>query len=202
MKRTSFWQLLVACLLLTTNSHAQSLKDLLNKENIEKAVNAISGKTSVDMTGSWSYTGAAIEFKSDNLLQKAGGAVAATAAEKKLDEQLAKVGIKAGQMSFTFAADSTFNVNIGKKNLKGTYSYDSSTQKVNLKFVKLIAMNAKVSTTASNMDLLFDSDKLLQLLTFLSSKSSNATLKGIGSLADKYDGMMTGFSMTRKEGTN
>lgn len=202
MKRTSFWQLLVACLLLTTNSHAQSLKDLLNKENIEKAVNAISGKTSVDMTGSWSYTGAAIEFKSDNLLQKAGGAVAATAAEKKLDEQLAKVGIKAGQMSFTFAADSTFNVNIGKKNLKGTYSYDSSTQKVNLKFVKLIAMNAKVSTTASNMDLLFDSDKLLQLLTFLSSKSSNATLKGIGSLANKYDGMMTGFSMTRKEGTN
>lgn len=202
MKRTSFWQLLVACLLLTTNSHAQSLKDLLNKENIEKAVNAISGKTSVDMTSSWSYTGAAIEFKSDNLLQKAGGAVAATAAEKKLDEQLAKVGIKAGQMSFTFAADSTFNVNIGKKNLKGTYSYDSSTQKVNLKFVKLIAMNAKVSTTASNMDLLFDSDKLLQLLTFLSSKSSNATLKGIGSLANKYDGMMTGFSMTRKEGTN
>lgn len=202
MKRTSFWQLLVACLLLTTNSHAQSLKDLLNKENIEKAVNAISGKTSVDMTGSWSYTGAAIEFKSDNLLQKAGGAVAATAAEKKLDEQLAKVGIKAGQMSFTFAADSTFNVNIGKKNLKGTYSYDSSTQKVNLKFVKLIAMNAKVSTTASNIDLLFDSDKLLQLLTFLSSKSSNATLKGIGSLANKYDGMMTGFSMTRKEGTN
>lgn len=202
MKRTSFWQLLVACLLLTTNSHAQSLKDLLNKENIEKAVNAISGKTSVDMTGSWSYTGAAIEFKSDNLLQKAGGAVAATAAEKKLDEQLAKVGIKAGQMSFTFAADSTFNVNIGKKNLKGTYSYDSSTQKVNLKFVKLIAMNAKVSTTASNMDLLFDSDKLLQLLTFLSSKSSNATLKGIGSLANKYDGMMTGFSMTRKDGTN
>ena len=202
MKRTSFWQLLVACLFLTTNSHAQSLKDLLNKENIEKAVNAISGKTSVDMTGSWSYTGAAIEFKSDNLLQKAGGAVAATAAEKKLDEQLAKAGIKAGQMSFTFAADSTFNVNIGKKNLKGTYSYDSSTQKVNLKFVKLIAMNAKVSTTASNMDLLFDSDKLLQLLTFLSSKSSNATLKGIGSLANKYDGMMTGFSMARKEGTN
>lgn len=202
MKRTSFWQLLVACLLLTTNSHAQSLKDLLNKENIEKAVNAISGKTSVDMTGSWSYTSAAIEFKSDNLLQKAGGAVAATAAEKKLDEQLAKAGIKAGQMSFTFAADSTFNVNIGKKNLKGTYSYDSSTQKVNLKFVKLIAMNAKVSTTSSNMNLLFDSDKLLKLLTFLSSKSSNATLKGIGSLANKYDGMMTGFSMTRKEGTN
>ena len=96
MKRLVFWQLFVAALLLTSNSHAQSIKDLFNKENIEKAVNAVTGKSTADMTGTWSYTGSAIEFESDNLLQKAGGAVAATAAEKKLDEQLAKVGIKAG----------------------------------------------------------------------------------------------------------
>ena len=105
MKRLVFWQLFVAALLLTSNSHAQSIKDLFNKENIEKAVNAVTGKSTADMTGTWSYTGSAIEFESDNLLQKAGGAVAATAAEKKLDEQLAKVGIKAGQMSFTFNAE-------------------------------------------------------------------------------------------------
>ena len=40
MKRLVFWQLFVAALLLTSNSHAQSIKDLFNKENIEKAVNA------------------------------------------------------------------------------------------------------------------------------------------------------------------
>ena len=96
MKRLVFWQLFVAALLLTSNSHAQSIKDLFNKENIEKAVNAVTGKSTADMTGTWSYTGSAIEFESDNLLQKAGGAVA-PAAEKKLDEQLAKVGIKAGK---------------------------------------------------------------------------------------------------------
>ena len=137
MKRLVFWQLFVAALLLTSNSHAQSIKDLFNKENIEKAVNAVTGKSTADMTGTWSYTGSAIEFESDNLLQKAGGAVAATAAEKKLDEQLAKVGIKAGQMSFTFNADSTFSAKVGQKSMKGSYSYDASTQKVNLKFAKL-----------------------------------------------------------------
>lgn len=142
MKRLVFWQLFVAALLLTGNSHAQSIKDLFNKENIEKAVNAVTGKSTADMTGTWSYTGSAIEFESDNLLQKAGGAVAATAAEKKLDEQLAKVGIKAGQMSFTFNADSTFSAKVGQKSMKGSYSYDASTQKVNLKFAKLIGMNA------------------------------------------------------------
>lgn len=150
MKRLVFWQLFVAALLLTSNSHAQSIKDLFNKENIEKAVNAVTGKSTADMTGTWSYTGSAIEFESDNLLQKAGGAVAATAAEKKLDEQLAKVGIKAGQMSFTFNADSTFSAKVGQKSMKGSYSYDASTQKVNLKFAKLIGMNAKVKRYLHN----------------------------------------------------
>ena len=193
MKRLVFWQLFVAALLLTSNSHAQSIKDLFNKENIEKAVNAVTGKSTADMTGTWSYTGSAIEFESDNLLQKAGGAVA----EKKLDEQLAKVGIKAGQMSFTFNADSTFSAKVGQKSMKGSYSYDASTQKVNLKFAKLIGMNAKVNATSTTMDLLFESDKLLKLITFLSSKSSNSTLKSIGSLANSYDGMMLGFSLQK-----
>lgn len=190
MKRFIFWQLFVAAVFMTTNSQAQSLKDLFNKGNIEKAVNAVTGKNTADMTGTWSFTGSAIEFESDNLLQKAGGAVAATAAEKKLDEQLAKVGIRAGQMTFTFNADSTFCAKLGQKNMKGSYSYNASTHKVNLKFAKLIGMNAKMNCTSDNMDLLFESDKLLKLITFLSSKSSNATLKSIGSLADSYDGMM------------
>ena len=59
MKRLVFWQLFVAALLLTSNSHAQSIKDLFNKENIEKAVNAVTGKSTADMTGTWSYTGSA-----------------------------------------------------------------------------------------------------------------------------------------------
>lgn len=198
MKKIIFWQLFIAVSFLATNSQAQSLKDLFNKENIEKAVNAVTGKNTADMTGTWSFTGSAIEFESDNLLQKAGGAVAATAAEKKLDEQLAKVGIKAGQMTFTFNADSTFSAKLGQKNMKGSYSYNTSTHKVNLKFAKLIGMNAKMNCTSGNMDLLFESDKLLKLITFLSSKSSNATLKSIGSLANSYDGMMLGFSLQKQ----
>ena len=198
MKRLVFWQLFVAALLLTGNSHAQSIKDLFNKENIEKAVNAVTGKSTADMTGTWSYTGSAIEFESDNLLQKAGGAVAANAAENKLNEQLARVGIKEGQMSFTFNADSTFTAKVGAKSIKGTYSYDASTQNASLKFMKLIPLNAKINCTSANMDLLFNSDKLLKLITLISSKSNNNTLKTIGSLANSYDGMMLGFALKKE----
>lgn len=102
--------------LFASNSQAQSLKDLLNKDNISKVVNAITGTPeTIDMTGTWTYSGSAVEFESDNLLMKAGGAAAATMAENKLNEQLSKVGIKEGQMSFTFNADSTFTSTVGKK---------------------------------------------------------------------------------------
>lgn len=198
MKRIIFWPLFAFALLWSAPGNAQSWKDLLKKENIEKAVNAVTGKTSVDMTGTWSYSGSAIEFESDNLLNKAGGTVAATAAEKKLDEQLAKVGIKSGKMTYTFNADSTFSTKLGARTLKGTYSYDAADHQVSLKFVKLINLRAKVNCTSSSMDLLFDSDKLLKLITLLSSKSNNSTLKTIGSLAGSYNGMMMGFSLQKE----
>lgn len=200
MKKSVFSLAFTAALLLaSTDGHAQSLKDLFNKENVEKVVSTVTGKNTVDMTGTWSYTGSAIEFESDNLLMKAGGAVAATTAEAKLNESLSKAGIKPGQMTFTFEADSTFNVNLGKRSLKGTYLYDATQKRVAMKFVKLINMNAQVNCTSANMDLLFESDKLLQLITFLSSKSSNSTLKSISSLAGSYDGMMLGFSLEKQE---
>ena len=150
--------------LFASNSQAQSLKDLLNKDNISKVVNAITGTPeTIDMTGTWTYSGSAVEFESDNLLMKAGGAAAATMAENKLNEQLSKVGIKEGQMSFTFNDESTFTSTVGKKKL----------------------------------DLLFNSDKLLKLMTFLGSKTNSTALKTVSSLAENYDGMMLGFGLKK-----
>ena len=76
--------------LLSANCHAQSWKDLLGKDNISTFVDAVTGQTStkVDLTGTWSYNSSAVEFKSENLLMKAGGMAAATMAESKLNEQL------------------------------------------------------------------------------------------------------------------
>lgn len=186
-----------ALLLVTTNTQAQSWGDLFKKENIEKVVNAVTGNTAIDMTGTWNYAGSAIEFESDNLLQKAGGAAAASLAEDKLNEQLAKLGIKDGQLSFTFNADSTFTSTVGKRTMSGTYSYNTTDKTVQLKYFKLLNLNTKVNCTSSSMELLFNSDKLLKLITFISGKSNNTTLKAISSLADSYDGMMLGFELKK-----
>ena len=200
MKKSVFGQMLVATLLLATsaNLQAQSLKDLLNKGNIEKAVNAVTGKNTASMTGTWTFTGSALTFESDNLLQKAGCSLAATGVEKKLDCFLGKVGIEPGEMSFTFNTDSTFQTQIKGKTLKGTYRYDADTKKVNLQFSKLLRLNTTVNCTSEQMELLFPSDRLLDLITFLTSKSNNATLQSINSLAESYDGMMLGFTLQKQ----
>ena len=54
-----------------------------------------------------------------------------------------------------------------------------------------------MNCTSGNMDLLFDADKLLQLLTYLSSKSSNSTLQTLGNLAGTYDGMLLGLGLKK-----
>ena len=199
MKRKFFFAtFVVAFSMVASNSQAQSLKDLFNKDNISKVVNAVTGQTqAIDMTGTWSYEGSAVEFESENLLMQAGGVAAASVAENKLNEQLTKVGIKAGQMCFTFNADSTFTSKVGKRTMNGTYSYNAATKQVSLKYLKLINLNAKVNCTTESMELLFNSDKLLKLLAFIGSKSNSTALKTVSSLADSYDGMMVGFELKK-----
>lgn len=184
--------------LVTSNIQAQSLKDLFSKDNLSKVVNAVTGRTeAIDITGTWNYKSSAIEFESENLLMKAGGAAAASVAEGKMDEQLSKIGIKEGQMSFTFNTDSTFTNTVGKRTMKGTYSYNASTKQVSLKYLRLLNLQAKVNCTSNSMELLFNSDKLLKILAFIGSKSSSTTLKTVSSLADSYDGMMLGFQLNK-----
>lgn len=190
----------VAGLLLTTASvQAQSLSDIFSKENLNKVVNAVTGKTDkVEMCGTWDYSGMACEFESENLLKKAGGAVAASAVEKELNEQCAKIGIVPGKFSFTFNADSTFVNTYGKKQYKGTYSYNAATQSVNLKYARIIGFNAKTEVSVKDMALLFNADKLLTLLTFFGSKSNSTLIKTASNLAKEYDGMLLGFELKKK----
>ncbi len=195
MKRTLFFSLFfVTYLLIPAHSRAQSLKDI-----VSKVVSGVTGKSSeIDLEGTWNYTGSAIEFESDDLLKKAGGSVAASLAEGKLNEQLEKVGITADDMSFTFNADSTFTIKLKSKNVSGSYSYDSSTKTLDMKLIKILNLSAKVNYSSSKMDLLFDTDKLLSLVSTLGNISGSTILDAIGSLASSYEGMMMGLSLKKE----
>ena len=178
---------------------AQSLKDLFSKEAVSGVVDDLLGKKKeMDLNGTWDFESSACEFKTENLLKKAGGAVAALAVEGKLDEYYAKIGIVPGKFSYTFKADSTFVNSYGGRNFTGTYSVDKANGRIKFTYLKIFRFTAKLEQSGQKVSLLFDADMLLKLFSAISSKSSSAGLKMIGNLADEYDGMMLGFKLKKK----
>lgn len=167
-------------------------------------INSVTGTkiTAANLQGTWGYTAPAVAFESENLLSKAGGAVAATTVENKLATYYQKVGIKAGSFSFTFNSDGTFTNTIGSRTLNGTYTFSSDTQQVLLSYellsgVKYASFTSTLAGNSSSLSLLFSADKLLSVIKTLGSATSNSTLQTIGSLASSYDGMKLGFKLAK-----
>lgn len=184
---------------------AQTLKDLLKKatsnETVKNVVESVTGTTlPVDVKGTWTYSGTAVKFESDDLLKSTAATLAASQVEEKLDEYVQKVGIKAGTFSFTFNEDKTFTATVKGKSFGGTYSLSEDYKTLSLQFGKNFAMKpfrAAVSVTSSQLDLLFQADKLLDLLEKLTSGSKNSTLKTVGTIASQYDGMQLGLELKK-----
>ena len=184
---------------------AQSLKDLLKKatdnEAVKNVVESVTGKTlPVDVKGTWTYSGTAVKLESDDLLKSTAATLAASQVEDKLDEYVSKIGIKAGTFSFTFNEDNTFAATVLGKSFNGTYTLSEDYKTMSLQFGKTIGLKpftASVSATSTQLNLLFQADKLLELLGKLTSTSSNATLKTIGTLVNQYDGMQLGLELQK-----
>lgn len=192
--------LILTVILTIQQGNAQSLKDLLNSKKAQEVINAVQQLSALkfdDLQGTWQYKSAACQFKSDDLLQKVGGVALAESLKKKLDNAYAKAGIVPGKFSYTFCDDSTFTSQLGKKTLKGTYSYEAATGQMTLKYYSLITSEAQVVRAEEGITLLFDAECLLKLVSLISNFSKNATLSSIGKLAEQYDGLLLGFELKK-----
>ena len=194
----------VFCLAGQTAS-AQSLGDLLKKvtgnETVKNVVESVTGTTiPVDIKGTWTYSGTAVKLESDDILKSTAASLAASQIEDKLDQYVETVGIKAGTFSFTFKEDKTFTATVKGKSFNGTYSISEDYKTMSLKFGKTIGLKpftAAISATSTQLDLLFQADKLLELLGKLTASSSNSTLKTVGTLVNQYDGMKLGLELKK-----
>ena len=206
MKRTISIILMAGALCLAgQTASAQSLGDILKKvtgnETVKNVVETVTGTTlPVDVKGTWTYSGTAVKFESDDLLKSTAASLAASQVEDKLDSYAANIGIKAGTFSFTFNEDKTFSATVKGKSFNGTYTVSEDYKTMSLQFGKAIGLKpftATISATSGQLDLLFQADKLLELLGKLTSTSGNSTLKTIGSLVNQYDGMMLGLELKK-----
>ena len=201
MKRIIISIMAVAVCLAGQTASAQTLKDLLkkatNNETVKNVVESVTGTTlPVDVKGTWTYSGTAVKFESEDLLKSTAASLAAGQVEDKLDEYVQMVGIKAGTFSFTFNEDKTFSANVKGKSFNGTYSVSEDYKTMSLQFGKTFAtkpFTAAISATSSQLDLLFQADKLLELLEKHTASSNNATLKTVSTIAGQYNGMQRGL---------
>lgn len=149
-----------------------------------------------DLCHTWKYSKPGCAFTSENLLAKAGGEIAASKVENKLEGYYKKFGFSSSNTYFTFNTDGTFSAKIGGKAWNGTYTFDEKTHAIQLKGLLLSASGYATKTT-NGISLLFDQKKLLNLIKALSAFKGSSTLSAVGSIANNYDGMQVGFEMTK-----
>ncbi len=188
------------------NASAQSLKDLLGKVTENSAVtDIVEQATGIklskgDIKGTWKYTGSAVKFESEDIMKSAAAGLAATKVEDKFNEYLGKIGLKEGAFSFTFNEDNTFTTKVKGKAFNGTYILAEDGKTLTLKYGKNIStkgFTTAVSIRSTTFEILFEADRLLELIGKLTASASNSTLKTIGSLANQYDGMQIGLELQK-----
>lgn len=188
------------------------LKDLLksatsgNSDGIGGAIgSAISNLTASsnfeveDLRGTWSYESPAVTFKSDNALQKLGGAAASKTIEDKLAPYYKQAGVT--ELKLTVDDQNNFTMQLKRGSLKGTVSKDADG---NLEFnfkalgkVKLGKVSAFATKSGSTLNLTFDVSKLISLVKAISSVSGISSLKAASSVLSSYDGIYAGFKLTK-----
>ncbi len=204
MKKTKLIALGVALAGLASTAYAIDIKGLLGGNAGETIGNIIEGvftKSNLevkDLAGTWQSTGAAVTFKSDNFLQKAGGIAGAAAIESKLNPYFERYGLVGAELAI--AEDGSMTMKIKKMTLKGTVSKgeEEGTFKFDFKAfgaVKITSLTAYVEKSPTSLNVMFDANKLKSFISVVANISGMQLAKTAASILDSYDGACIGFKM-------
>lgn len=210
MKKTL--SIVCSLLLIATAANAQNLLNALqkaaNSSSVSDAVSSVvsditSASSSVDLTGTWTYSGVAASVKSDNILTTVAGNAAVSTVEKKVDNILAKAGIQSGSASFTFSIDGSF-VMTTANSLKFSGTWTQTDAAVTLKFGKALTylqLDGTVSGTSNSCEVLFDGQKFLAFAQKVVSAANKITtssgIAGISSVLSTAKNVDAGFSLKK-----
>lgn len=155
------------------------------------------------MAGTWTATGSAVCFQSENFLQKAGGSAVAGTIESKLDPYYKQYGLTGSVL--TVDTDGSFSLKVKSISLKGKIT---KTDDGNFEFAftpfgsfKIGSIKAYVEKPVGGLDVMFDANKLKSLISAVASFTGNSLAKTAGSLLDSYEGLCVGFAF-KGEGTS
>ena len=205
MKKTI--AIIASLMLIATAANAQSkLFDLLKgsaTQNVAEALlGAVAGQQNVDITGTWIYQGVAVDLVSENLFGTVASKAAMGTVETKLDESLAKVGIKPGVATLTFDKDYKFYFKVGKVSVPGTWTQEDD--KITIKFGKALTflqLDGIIKGSMTGCDVLFEADKFLsfaeKVISIYGNVSGNSLVGNLGTVIGNAKGLDAGFKLSK-----
>ena len=165
--------------------------------NIIEGVFTKSDLTLADLVGEYQAQGPAVTFKSENLLQKAGGLAGAAAIESKLNPYYDQYGLN--NMTLTVDSAANFTMKIKSLSLKGTVSKNDSEGTFDFNFtvmgIKLGKFTAYIEKSGNNLNLMFDASKLKDIISAVAKFTGNSMASALATILDSYDGACVGWKM-------
>ena len=200
----------------TISVQAQSIGDLLNGlgknssgsgnvlTNIIEGVFTKSDLSLADLVGEYKAQGPAVTFKSDNLLQKAGGIAGAATIVSKLNPYYEQYGLN--NMTLSVDEDANFTMKVKALSLKGTVTKNDSEGTFDFNFqvagIKLGKFTAYIEKSGNNLNLMFDASKLKDIISAIAKFTGNSMASAMATILDSYDGACIGWKMVGTSSSN
>lgn len=210
MKKITFAALLCAIMLaMPASMSAFDIKDIFGSGSVVgNIIEGVFTKTNLklaDLQGNWTVNGSAVTFKSDNLLQKAGGLAAAATVENKIDPYFKQYGLTGAVMTIDSVGNATLQLKKGV--LKGTFvpvtNKDYNFEfKVKVAGISLGTLPTYVEKSYANLNIMFDATKLKNLISVVASVSGNKLAGAAGEILNQYEGLCVGFKMSGTSGSS
>lgn len=201
--------LIVAFMVQTVSiSNAQSVGDILSGIGGKSSAGDILGSviegvftksdlSLSDLVGEYTSEGPAVTFKSENLLQKAGGLAGAAKLESELKPYYEKYGLTG--MALTVDESANFKMKVKLVNLNGTITKNDSEGTFDFNFkvagINIGKFTAYIQKSGSTLKVMFDATKLKDFISTIAKFTGNSMAKALGTILDSYEGACVGFRM-------
>lgn len=194
MKTRNILWLVFWVVLGSTGASAQDWKSILG----DVLQQTVGGQTLSEQAviGQWQYASPYCRLESDDLLAKAGGQVAASQVESRLESVYRALGME--QFSCSFAAEGKCSFGYKGKEVAGTYTLDTDSGMMTITLSKTPAtIRAQVSVSGNTLSMAFEADRLISALKSLTDLAAGISSQAelIGSLVESYDGLWLGFEL-------
>jgi autotransporter translocation and assembly factor TamB len=155
-------------------------------------------RINLTLQGDWKYNAPSVGVSGKNLLAGIAKPIAKGKLKKKLKNAYKKIGLDKVRPQFVFNVDGTCSMKLMGASVKGTYNYNPTTEKITFKWHG-VPMNASLKRDGKKkLQLTFDADKLLSLMSLLGRFSDSSTIKALSTLLDNYEDVMVGFELKKQ----